>query len=181
MVASRTESAGLAESAAVKSWLVGSSRLRYTQPTLGGLVSSRVHGMRSEIGMARRVTTHLMFEGVAEEAMNFYVSLLGGSEIKQIERYGPGELGPEGTVKLAAFTLAGREFLCIDSPIKHEFTFTPSMSLFVDCESAAELDEAFGRLSDGGVVLMPVDNYGFSTRFGWVKDRFGVSWQLNLP
>jgi predicted 3-demethylubiquinone-9 3-methyltransferase (glyoxalase superfamily) len=130
--------------------------------------------------MARTVSTHLMFEGVSEEAMTLYVSLFGDSGIARIERYGPGEMGPEGTVKLASFTLAGREFLAIDSPMKHGFTFTPSMSLFVECESEAELEAAFGRLSDGGSVLMPVDNYGFSTKFGWLTDRFGVSWQLNL-
>jgi predicted 3-demethylubiquinone-9 3-methyltransferase (glyoxalase superfamily) len=131
--------------------------------------------------MARKVTTHLMFEGVAEEAMNFYVSLFRGSEILQMERYGPGEQGAEGSVKIATFTLGGQEFICIDSPIKHDFTFTPSMSLFVNCESEAELEELFRRLSAGGVVLMPLDNYGFSTKIGWVKDRFGPSWQLNLP
>jgi predicted 3-demethylubiquinone-9 3-methyltransferase (glyoxalase superfamily) len=130
--------------------------------------------------MAREITTQLMFEGVAEEAMTLYVSLFGDSEIKQIERYGPGEPGPEGTVKRALFTVAGRDFACIDSPMKHGFTFTPSISLFVECESEAELEAAFGRLSDGGSVLMPVGNYGFSTKFGWVADRFGVSWQLNL-
>jgi predicted 3-demethylubiquinone-9 3-methyltransferase (glyoxalase superfamily) len=130
--------------------------------------------------MARKVTTHLMFEGVAEEAMNFYVTLFGGSEIMQVERYGPGEQGAEGTVKIATFTLGGQEFICIDSSVKHEFTFTPSISLFVDCESEAEIEEAFSRLSTGGQILMPLDNYGFSTRFGWVKDRFGPSWQLNL-
>jgi predicted 3-demethylubiquinone-9 3-methyltransferase (glyoxalase superfamily) len=124
--------------------------------------------------------THLMFEGVAEEAMNFYVSLFRGSEILRVERYGPGEPGAEGTVKVAAFTLAGQEVLCIDGPIKHDFTFTPSMSLFVECESEAEIEAVFSRLSADGVVLMPLDNYGFSTKFGWVKDRFGPSWQLNL-
>jgi predicted 3-demethylubiquinone-9 3-methyltransferase (glyoxalase superfamily) len=121
-----------------------------------------------------------MFEGAAEEAMSLYVSLFGGSEVQHIERYGPGEPGPEGTVKYATFTLAGRAFSCADSPIKHAFTFTPSMSLFVDCESEDELNAVFARLSEGGGVLMPVGNYGFSTRFGWLNDRFGVSWQLNL-
>ena len=130
--------------------------------------------------MPRKVTTFLMFEGTATEAMNLYVSVFGGSEILEVERYGPGEQGAEGTVKTASFTLAGQEFLCIDSPIKHGFTFTPSISLFVECESEAELDAAFNRLSDGGSVLMPVGNYGFSTKFGWLSDRFGVSWQLNL-
>jgi predicted 3-demethylubiquinone-9 3-methyltransferase (glyoxalase superfamily) len=130
--------------------------------------------------MARKVSTHLMFEGVAEEAMKFYVSLFRGSEIIKVERYGPGEHGAEGTVKIATFTLCGREFMCIDSPIKHEFTFTPSISIFVECESDAEIEDVFSRLSSGGQVLMPLGNYGFSTKFGWVKDRFGPSWQLNL-
>jgi predicted 3-demethylubiquinone-9 3-methyltransferase (glyoxalase superfamily) len=130
--------------------------------------------------MARNVTTHLMFEGTAEEAMTFYVSLFGDSKIEQIERYGPGEMAAEGSVKLAEFSLAGRKFLCIDSPVKHAFTFTPAISIFVECESESELDSAFGKLSEGGAVLMPVGNYGFSARFGWLTDRFGVSWQLNL-
>ena len=62
----------------------------------------------------------------------------------------------------------------------HGFTFTPSISLFVECESDTELEEVFGRLSEGGTVLKPVGNYGFSTKFGWVQDSLGVSWQLNL-
>jgi predicted 3-demethylubiquinone-9 3-methyltransferase (glyoxalase superfamily) len=121
-----------------------------------------------------------MFEGSAEAAVNFYVSLFRGSKIERIERYGPGEPGAEGSVKRADFTLAGQPVICIDSPIKHAFTFTPSVSLFVECESEGELDEAFGQLADGGSVLMPPANYGFSTKFTWVNDRFGVSWQLNL-
>lgn len=128
-----------------------------------------------------RATTQLMFEGNAEEAMNFYVSLFPGSEVRRIERYGPGEPGAQGTVKRAEFTLAGHSLACIDSPIKHGFTFTPSMSLFLDCQDEAELEKAFKELSAGGKVLMPLDNYGFSKKFAWVADRFGVSWQLNLP
>ena len=130
--------------------------------------------------MARAVTTFLMFDGLAEEAMNFYVSLFKGSEILGVERFGPGEQGKEGSMKKASFRLVGHDLLCFDSPIKHAFTFTPSISLFVDCENEAELDEAFKQLSKGGVVLMPLGNYGFSTKFAWVNDRFGVSWQLNL-
>ncbi len=130
--------------------------------------------------MAHNVSTHLMFEGTAEEAMTLYVSLFGDSRIDQIEKYGPGEMGPEGSIKLARFSLAGREFLCIDSPVKHAFTFTPATSLFVECESETELNSVFSRLSEGGAVLMPLGNYGFSARFGWLTDRFGVSWQLNL-
>ena len=130
--------------------------------------------------MARTVATQLMFEGKAFEAMTFYVSLFKGSEVTRVERYGPGEPGPEGSVKRAEFTLGGHRLACIDSPIKHGFTFTPSVSLFVDCEDEAELDRAFKELSAGGAVLMPPGNYGFSAKFAWVNDRFGVSWQLNL-
>lgn len=130
--------------------------------------------------MARSITPFLMFDGVAEAAMDLYVSLFEEADIARIERYGPGEAGAEGTVKRANFTLAGRNFVCIDSPVKHDFTFTPSISLFVDCRDEAELDRVFERLSDGGEVLMPLDDYGFSTKFGWLNDRFGVSWQLNL-
>ena len=71
--------------------------------------------------------------------------------------------------------------MCIDSFVEHAFTFTPSMSLFVDCDDRAQLDRAFERLSEQGKVLMPPAAYGFSTWFAWVQDRFGVSWQLNLP
>ena len=78
------------------------------------------------------------------------------------------------------FTLCGREFMCSDSPIEHGFSFTPSSSTFVDFDSAAELERVFDVLSEGGQILMPLDNYGFSRRFGWLNDRFGVSWQLNL-
>ena len=131
--------------------------------------------------MSRAVATHLMFEGAAEKAMNLYVSLFHGSGITRVERYGLGEQGAEGTIKRAEFTLCGHHLICIDSPIKHAFTFTPSMSIFVDCENDAELNQAFKQLSEGGKVLMPLDNYGFSQKFGWVSDQFGVSWQLNLP
>lgn len=130
--------------------------------------------------MASAITPFLMFEGSAEAAINFYISLFAGSKIEQIERYGPGEPGPEGSVKRATFKLAGLTLMCIDSPMKHAFTFTPSVSLFVECESAAEFEAAFSQLSAGGSVLMPPNNYGFSTKFAWVNDRFGVSWQLNL-
>ena len=131
--------------------------------------------------MAQKIRPHLMFEGAAEDAIRLYVSLFKDSAILAIERYGAGGPGAEGSVMLARFKLAGQEILAIDSPVKHAFSFTPSMSLFVDCDDEAELARVFQTLSEGGQVLMPLDNYGFSARFGWVSDRFGVSWQLNLP
>lgn len=127
------------------------------------------------------VTPFLMFTGKAEEAMGFYVSLFPGARINEIQRWGAGEQGAEGSVKLATFSLNGQKMICSDSPAVHDFTFTPSFSLFVACADADALDRYCEALSAEGKFLMPPDNYGFSTRFAWVEDRFGVSWQLNLP
>lgn len=131
--------------------------------------------------MRTKVTPFLMFEGRAEEAMTFYISLFDGAQVISIKRYGPGEAGAEGTIMHAIFNIADQNVMCIDSPMKHQFTFTPSMSLFVDCATVEQLGNLFSKLSDGGNVLMPLGDYGFSKQFAWVSDRFGVSWQLNLP
>ncbi len=125
-----------------------------------------------------RIRTFLMFEGAAEEAMNFYVSLFPDSKVLDIKKYEEGENA--GKVYQAVFKLADTDFFCIDSPIHQNFSFTPSMSIFVDFESESELERVFAALSEGGSVLMPLDRYDFSARYGWVADRFGVSWQLNL-
>jgi len=129
---------------------------------------------------ADKITTFLMFEGDAEEAMNFYISLFHDSEITGITRYGPEGPGEEGTVQFATFMLNGQTFIAIDSYIEHAFTFTPSISLYVQCDTEEEVDELFHTLSEGGEVLMPLNQYPFSERYGWVNDRFGVSWQLSL-
>ena len=129
-----------------------------------------------------KVIPFLMFQnGKAEEAMNFYTSLIDDSEIKNIVRYGPNESGDEGTIMQATFTLKGQDFMCIDSNVKHEFTFTPSFSIYVTCVTEDEIRNLYQGLKEGGQELMPLDNYGFSNKFGWINDRFGVSWQLNLP
>lgn len=128
----------------------------------------------------QKITTFLMFSGQAEEAMNFYVSLFDQSEIVSIKRYGPNEPGAEGSVQQATFTLGGQTFMCIDSNVKHDFTFTPAISLFVTCDTEEEIDRVFAKLSEGGVVYMPLAAYPFSKKFGWVGDKFGVSWQLSL-
>ena len=128
----------------------------------------------------QKLTTFLMFAGQAEEAMNFYLSLFENSKVLSITRYGPGEAGAEGSVMHATFTLNGQEFMCIDSNIEHGFTFTPAMSIYVNCESEAEIDRLFDALSNTGQVLMPLDRYPFSEKFAWLADRFGVSWQLSL-
>jgi predicted 3-demethylubiquinone-9 3-methyltransferase (glyoxalase superfamily) len=131
--------------------------------------------------MVDKITPFLMFEGHAEAALNLYLNLIPGAELKRMDRYGPGEPGKEGQISRALVVLAGQEFMAFDSPVHHAFSFTPSISLFVDCADEAEIETLFSALSESGEVRMPLDNYGFSLRFGWVDDRFGVSWQLNLP
>jgi predicted 3-demethylubiquinone-9 3-methyltransferase (glyoxalase superfamily) len=125
------------------------------------------------------VTPFLMFEGRAEEAMSLYVATIPNSRIIDVERYGAGGPGPEGSVILARFCLGGQSILCSDSYVHHAFTFTPATSLFVSCATEEELDRIANALSSGQ-YLMPKGNYGFSRQFAWFNDRFGVSWQVNL-
>ncbi|MBK5346247.1 VOC family protein [Bacillus sp. TH22] len=128
----------------------------------------------------QKITTFLMFEGKAEEAMNFYTSLFNQSEIVSISRYDENGPGKEGTVIHATFTLNGQEFMCIDSYVKHDFTFTPAMSLYVTCDTEEEIETVFNKLAQDGKVLMPLGSYPFSNKFGWLNDKYGVSWQLTL-
>jgi predicted 3-demethylubiquinone-9 3-methyltransferase (glyoxalase superfamily) len=132
----------------------------------------------------QKITTFLMFFGKAEEAMNFYTSVFDQSEIISITRYGANEvgyeIGNEGNVLHATFSLMGQVFMCIDSNVKHEFTFTPAISLYVTCDTEDEIDRYYEKLSQDGTALMPLAAYPFSEKFGWVQDKYGVSWQLNL-
>ena len=111
--------------------------------------------------------------------MQFYVSLFEGARILRLERFAAGGAGPEGSVLHGEIEITGQTIRFFDSPARHAFDFTPATSMFVDCSSAAELERLFAALSEGGRVLMPPDNYGFSERFSWINDRFGVSWQLD--
>jgi len=131
-----------------------------------------------------QISTFLMFvgdqHGKAEEAMNVYVSLFEDSRILGVERFEAGDDETEGTVKQGRFTLAGREFVAMDSGREHAFTFTPAISLLVELEREQQLDAAYEKLSDGAAVLMPLQEYDFSPKFVWLQDRYGVSWQLSL-
>ena len=130
--------------------------------------------------MQNSVTPFLMFQGKAEEALNLYVSLIPNSKIVDIQRYGPQGPGAPGSVMMARGVIGGLPVIFNDSNVVHSFTFTPSTSLFVACASEQELDRIAEALADEGQFLMPIDNYGFSRRFAWLNDRYGVSWQLNL-
>ena len=128
----------------------------------------------------QKTSTFLMFVGEqcgkAEEAINFYVSLFDDSSVLAIERWPDSDL-----VQFCEFTLAGQHYLASENTVNHQFTFTPAISIWVNCESEEEIDTLFNTLGDGGQPLMPLDNYGIGQKFGWVADRYGITWQLTLP
>ncbi len=128
--------------------------------------------------MATEINPFLMFVGEAEAAMNFYMSLFADSKIENLSHYGAEGPGAAGTVKQATLVLLGRRYEFFDSPVRHAFSFTPAISFAVACDDVGEVDRLFAGLSQGGQVLMELDAYPFARRFGWVNDKFGVSWQL---
>jgi predicted 3-demethylubiquinone-9 3-methyltransferase (glyoxalase superfamily) len=132
--------------------------------------------------MADSVHTHLMFQnGRALEALRGYQEIFDGEfTIDELDTYDEKAAGPTGQVQLAVCTLLDQRITCIDSPVQHNFDMTPAISLFVECGDEHELERLFAALAEDGVVFMPLDDYGFSRRYGWVQDRFGVPWQLNL-
>jgi predicted 3-demethylubiquinone-9 3-methyltransferase (glyoxalase superfamily) len=114
----------------------------------------------------QEITPFLWFDGKAEEAMNFYVSVFKNSKVGRVTRYGEGGPGPKGTVMSATFQLDGQEFLALNGG--PQFTFTPAVSFFVNCETQQEVDELWEKLSEGGT----------KERCGWLKDKYGLSWQI---
>jgi predicted 3-demethylubiquinone-9 3-methyltransferase (glyoxalase superfamily) len=114
----------------------------------------------------QKITPFLWFDGNAEEAMNFYVSIFKNSKIGRISRYGDAGPGPKGAVMTATFQLEGQEFMALNGG--PQFKFSPAISFFVDCKTQEEVDELWEKLSAGGE----------KSRCGWLKDRYGVSWQI---
>lgn len=140
-----------------------------------------VFGVTLSIIFIMKVSTHLMFQnGRAKDALDLYRSVFPCFSVTSIEKYGP-EDDAAGQIKIAEIDFDGHRLIVIDSSIQHQFDFTPSVSLFVNFDNNADLECAFEKLAVNGKIMMPLDNYGFSARFGWVSDLFGVSWQLNLP
>jgi predicted 3-demethylubiquinone-9 3-methyltransferase (glyoxalase superfamily) len=120
----------------------------------------------------QKMTPFLWFDDQAEEAINFYVSIFKDSKMVNANRQ------PDGNLFTATFQLEGQEFMALNGG--PEFKFTPAFSFFVTGETAAEVDELWQNLSEAGTILMPLDTYPFSEKFGWVEDKYGLSWQLNL-
>ncbi|MCL4499998.1 MAG: VOC family protein [Chloroflexi bacterium] len=115
----------------------------------------------------QKITPFLWFDDQAEEAMNLYVSIFKNSRIEGVSRYGEGGPGPKGKVMSATFVLDGQEFTALNGGPQH-FHFNESISFFVHCETQKEVDDLWERLSEGGE----------KGQCGWLKDKFGVSWQI---
>ena len=131
----------------------------------------------------QKITPFLWFDSQAEEAVNFYIATFKNSKIKIVTRYGAeGEKAAgraKGSVMTISFQIEDQEFVAINGgPI---FEITPAISFFVSCDTPEEVDHLWTKLSEDGVIFMDLDKYTFSEKYGWVKDRFGVSWQLILP
>ncbi|MGE7913498.1 VOC family protein [Lysinibacillus xylanilyticus] len=121
----------------------------------------------------KSATTFLMFQGQADEAIQQYQQWFSDLQIESLTY-----MENSQQVAMAVLHLKGLKIMVNDSVIKHNFTFTPSTSIYVECESAEEISSLVALILEGGQALMPLDNYGFSKQFAWVQDRFGVSWQL---
>lgn len=114
----------------------------------------------------KKITPFLWFDGKAEEAMNFYVSIFKNSKVVSITRYGEAGPGLKGTVMTAAFQLNGQDFVALNGG--PQFTFSPAISFVVNCETQQEVDEMWEKLSEGGEKQV----------CGWLKDKYGLSWQV---
>jgi predicted 3-demethylubiquinone-9 3-methyltransferase (glyoxalase superfamily) len=121
------------------------------------------------------IATHLWFDKSAREAAEWYVSQLPGSRIKSVAML---HNTPSGDTELVSFDLGGRPFMAISAgPL---FTFNPSVSLHVKRPTKEAVDATWNGFAEGGRVLMPLGTYPFNERFGWVQDKYGVSWQIML-
>ena len=114
----------------------------------------------------QKITPFLWFDDKAEEAMNFYVSIFKNSKRGRISRYGEAGPGPKGTVMVATFQLEGQEFIALNGG--PQFKFTEAISFVVSCETQDEVDAFWEKLSEGGA----------KGQCGWLKDKFGLSWQI---
>jgi len=114
----------------------------------------------------QKITPFLWFSGQAEEAMHFYVSIFKNSKVLSVTRYGEAGPGPKGSVMSATFQLEGQTFYALNGG--PQYSFTPAISLFVNCETQQEVDELWEKLLQGGRP----------SRCGWLQDKYGLSWQI---
>lgn len=121
-----------------------------------------------------------IFQGRAREALERYVALFHGASIDELVEYDDDGPGVPGQIRRATATIAGQTVHITDGVASPDFDFTPAVTMAVHCASVTELERLWRGLLEGGTALIPLGAYGRSGRFGWVNDRFGVSWQLNL-
>ncbi len=121
----------------------------------------------------KSATTFLMFQGQAHDAIEQYKQWFTDLTVESLTY-----MENSQQVAMAVLDLKGLKMMVNDSVIKHEFTFTPATSIFVECETLEEVGSLAAQILEGGQALMPLDNYGFSKQFAWIVDRFGVSWQI---
>lgn len=114
----------------------------------------------------QKITPFLWFDGKAEEAANFYVSIFKNSKIDHVSRYGDAGPGPKGSVMIVTFQVEGQSFTALNGG--PQYKFTPAISLFVNCEDQAEVDHLWDKLSTGGATQ----------QCGWLTDKYGVTWQI---
>jgi predicted 3-demethylubiquinone-9 3-methyltransferase (glyoxalase superfamily) len=134
----------------------------------------------------QKITPNLWFDTQAEEAVKFYTSIFDNSKTGFVARYGAEGANvsgrPEGSVMTVEFELEGFKFIALNGgPL---FKFTPAVSFFLnfdpsrDKKAREHIDAMWEKLAAGGTALMPLDKYPFSERYGWIQDKYGVSWQL---
>jgi predicted 3-demethylubiquinone-9 3-methyltransferase (glyoxalase superfamily) len=126
----------------------------------------------------QKIVPFLWFNDQAEEAVHFYTSVFKNSRVGKIAHYGGETPQPKGSVMTIEFELEGQKFAALNGgPVFH---FTPAVSFFVTLESEKEVDTLWEKLADGGTVLMPFQKYDWSEKYGWLNDKYGVSWQVAL-
>lgn len=125
-----------------------------------------------------KITPFIWFNNQAEEAINTYISLFPDSEITSVSRYPEGTPAPAGSFMTGNFTLNGQSFAAINGG--PHFKLNPSISFYVICETEDEINTLWTKLFEGGMAMMPLDKYPWSERYGWLADRFGMTWQLTL-
>jgi predicted 3-demethylubiquinone-9 3-methyltransferase (glyoxalase superfamily) len=140
-------------------------------------------GVNTKGRVTQKITPFLWFDNQAEEAANFYTSIFKNTKINIVTHYGAvaeKAIGmKKGSIMTLAFQIEGQEFVALNGgPV---FEITPSISFYVNCDTSVEIDALWAKLSDGGSVMMKLDHYPFSEKYGWIKDKFNVSWQLIMP
>jgi predicted 3-demethylubiquinone-9 3-methyltransferase (glyoxalase superfamily) len=141
--------------------------------------------------VTQSLSIYLTFHGNAEEAMNFYISVFENAEVVHVIRARSEDAGwTEGTLQYGIFKIASQQVVCMNAPPPGsrgndiapwpEFEFNPAMTIYVERDSEEGFDKLYEALSEGGDKYLPAQSYGFSPKFAWVNDRYGISWRINL-